>query len=324
MYNIFKFGCIFAPMFSIFQNKHPFTALIYFVLAIALAVYHCLVQNDSLFIWHLGLWQNSIELQSEVGIALFSFVLAINAVLVSRLFNVIRLLDSTTFVPGMLYMVVSLSLLHYSSLSAVISDFWMIMALSELLKIQNQSEVKGLVFNASLFIGVAITFQFNVIVLSFFPLYVLLKNKPFIWREAIMNVLGLACVGFYYFIYSLYSGLTIQPSNPTDIYLGNNNWYIIVLFTFILAVTYLIRVMQIKNPGVRVEKIIGVLFIGALLLFIINTIISIGNKNIPLNNAIFPAIYMSFVLHKTKNNFILKTLVYVLLVFGVLKYLAFF
>lgn len=324
MYNIFKFGCIFAPMFSLFQNKHPFTAILYFVLAAVLSVYHFMIHNDSLFEWRLGLWQKDIELQTEVGIALFSFILAVNAVLISRLFNVIRLLDYTTFVPGMLYMVVSFSLLHYSNISAVISDFWLILALSELLKIQNQSEVKALVFNASLFVGIAITFQFNAVVLSLFPLYVLLKNKSFVWREAIMNVLGLVCVGIYYFSYSIYYSLTVQPMERADVFIDNNYLIVIAIFAFAFAITYFMRMVQIKNPGVRAEKIIGIFFIGALLLFIMSLALSLSNKNIQWLNALFPALYMSFVLHKTKNNFILKTLVYVLLLFGILKYFAYF
>jgi hypothetical protein len=324
MYNIFKFGCIFAPMFSLFQNKHPFTTLLYFVLASLFAGYHYFIQSENFYEWNLGLWQKKIELHSELGIGLFSSILAVNAIIISRLFNQIRLLDYTTFVPGMLYMVFSFSLLHYTNLSVLISDFWMLLALSELLKIQNQSEVKALVFNASLFLGIAITFHSNLIVLGFFPLFVLLRNKSFMWREAIMNLLGLVCVGIYFFSYLFYFGLRFQINTDSYCFINNNYFYVIALFTFTLTVTYLIRVLQIKNPGVRAAKIIGIFFIGAFLMFIISITLSVINRQTQWHNALFPALYMCFVLEKTKNNFILKTLVYGVLLLGVLKYLDVF
>ena len=174
----------------------------------------------------LNMWQNHHvpDLQSSFGffgdllnqstvlsqILAGSIVLA-NAILLNVLFNRNDFMESNSFVPGLLY-VSLLSFFHsfYYLDGFGVAQFFLVLGLVQMLKLNQNEDARRIVFNASFLIGIACTF--SPIMLSIIPFlfWMVWVTRPFIFRESILTVIGFSIPLVYAGVYSSVYGIQLK------------------------------------------------------------------------------------------------------------------
>jgi len=307
-------------MFSLFQNRHPFTILLMAPLAFALGAVHYAFGDPVEQIWNLGFWKSNFQASSFITQLCFIAIVATNAILISILFNRINILDNNIFLSGMLYALFSFSSIDLNDIGILISDFFLILSLIQIAQIKNNLDARSSIFKAALLLGFAATFNLNYLLLLLLPFITLSRIRPFVWREFTLILLAFtvaaAYFGFYSFYYELnFASIIILPT-AAEI----ESWLVIIGLTLLMLSAIISRNKNVSNPGIRIEKIISIWLIGFVLLLLSNFLIYWITQHFNWQNAVFPALYLSYVYSISKTKSLYRFLVYGVLAFGILRF----
>ena len=151
---------------------------------------------------NFGFWGNLLDqstLLSQISAGAFIFI---NAILLNTLFNRNGFMESNNFLPALLY-VSFMSIFHsfYFLDGFVIASTLLVLALFELLKLNQNEDARRIVFNASFLIGVACTFYPLMLTLIIFLFWMIWVIRPFVLRESVLTVIGLIIPLIYAGIY---------------------------------------------------------------------------------------------------------------------------
>jgi hypothetical protein len=127
---------------------------------------------------------------------LYTQAIMLNKIVVNQ-----RLLQKTTYLAGMAYLLITSLFTEWNHLSApIIINSLLIWVLSELCKLHNNPNPKSLLFNIGIMIGLATFFYFPSIAFSLLVVVGLIITRPFRVPEWVMVVLGILTP--YYFLIS--------------------------------------------------------------------------------------------------------------------------
>jgi hypothetical protein len=142
-------------------------------------------------------------------------LISLNAHQLNNVFNRNSFFSKDTFLPGFIYLtgLVAFKSLDFSA--PLVAHLFLIGALSQLLQLKRQEAAKDIIFKGSFLVGLATIFSPLSITLCVLPWIALLLIKPFIWREWVMAVLGMALpIAYHHVIYYLNSGEILMINIP--------------------------------------------------------------------------------------------------------------
>jgi hypothetical protein len=160
-------------------------------------IHHAPDVTSSFGFWGELLSQSNIVSQILAG----GFVL-LNAILLNTLFNRNGFMESNNFLPSMLYVIFA-SIFHsfYFLDGFVIAQTLLVLAVFQLLKLNQNEDARRIVFNAAFLIGLACTFYPLMLTLIIFLFWMIWVIRPFIIRESVLTLIGLSIPLIYAGIY---------------------------------------------------------------------------------------------------------------------------
>ena len=138
-------------------------------------------------------------------LTIISSVLIISeAVFINYLVRKNEIIDTTTYLPALVYIVLmSLQPEMLSLHPIVLANFFLLFALYKLMQTYKQETAYSEAFDTGLFISMASIFYMPSVIFVFILWIGLIIIRPFIWREWIISIMGFATpwifVAFYYF-----------------------------------------------------------------------------------------------------------------------------
>jgi hypothetical protein len=134
---------------------------------------------------------------------LFAFLLLfVQAIVLSRFINNQRMMNKTNYLPGMAYLLITSLLPEWNYFSApLIINSILLFVLSGLFKVYNQDNVKGIIFNIGLALGIA---GFIFVSSLTFIIWILLAFaiiRPFRLNEWLLCILGITTPFYFYALY---------------------------------------------------------------------------------------------------------------------------
>ncbi len=141
----------------------------------------------------------------------YSFIafglLFLQAIMLTRFINRNRMLNRSTYLPGMAYMLITSLLPEWNYFSApLVVNTILLFVLSGLFKIYNQQNAKGIIFNIGLALGIASFIFFPSLTFVVWILLALMVMRPFRINEWVLCLLGITTPFYFYSIYLLVTG----------------------------------------------------------------------------------------------------------------------
>jgi hypothetical protein len=226
--------------------------------------------NVYFFKWQTAFF-GQIQAISWLNFLLAGGMISLNAHRLNNVFNRNSFYSKDTFLPGFIYVsgLVLFKSLDFSPL--MVAHFFIIGALSQLLQLKRQEPSKDLVFKASFLVGLAIVFSPLTISLCILPWIALGLVKPFVWREWVVVILGLAIpVFFHYAIHFLATGQVKVEQMEVIINDPEITWTILESVVYILSAAVLIVgvfkfLVIIRGQVVNYKKMSQVILFSAIL-----------------------------------------------------------
>jgi len=139
---------------------------------------------------------------------LVAFILLFSqAFILTRVINNQRMMNRATYLPGMTYMLITSLFPEWNYFSApLIVNTILLFVLSGLLKIYNQQNTKGTLFNIGVALGVASFIFFPSVTFIIWLLLALLVMRPFLLNEWLLCIIGITTPFYFYAIYLFITG----------------------------------------------------------------------------------------------------------------------
>lgn len=139
------------------------------------------------------------------------------AVLINRIAGLQKMFPRIQFIPAMSYILVTSLWPEWNQFSStLIVNTLLIWAFYQMLKTYDATDVVSIIYNTGLILGVAILVYKPVLVFSFLFLFSLFILRPFVLREWVVGVLGVATpfyfLGIYLFLTDQWSGAALNPA----------------------------------------------------------------------------------------------------------------
>lgn len=271
-------------MLRLFNNNQPYQAVL--LLLFTLLFNAVLFIQPSAFALHdptapISKWLFGLLKMDYRLIAGLSILLVyIQALLLTRLTNEIKLFPKSTFVPGMIFVLVSCMFRDYLFLSpALIANTFIVVVLAQLFAMYKQQYAYLEVYDTGLLIGVSSLIYFPSIILLVAMFVGLSILRPFIWREWIIGLLGLLTVYFLVFTWFFWvDGLGNFIDHQFGSALFGFNSHIpfrmdvqvigVILLAMLVGTFFIFQNSYLKSP-IQIRKYL-ILTIWALLLLVVS------------------------------------------------------
>ncbi|WP_164109176.1 MULTISPECIES: DUF6427 family protein [Sphingobacterium] len=242
----------------------------------------------------------------------------LQAFLLNRVVNHFNFLGKPNFLTALLFMTLVSLFLPFLVLSpTLICNFITIWMMSKLFNIYKQADVKGLMFDLGMIVGLGSLIYFPFIVMFLLLWIALIIFRPFIWREWVTPLLGFSIIyfllGVIYYLFDRFDEFKaiFSPfTNPLPSTLHVDYHDYLVVAPIIIGLIFFLFVLrdQYFKSIVHIRKSFQLLFYMLLLIvgsFYLNEKININHFLLcapPL--AIYLAYYFSF----AKNKWIYESL----------------
>jgi hypothetical protein len=192
------------------------------------------------------------------------FLVFINAILANYLFNKNEFHDKNTYIISLFYIVL-MSFFHsaYQLDGILIAHFFLIIALFQMFRLENNVDGRKWCFNTGLFIGIAGTFHPPLLSILPFLWMMISRIRPFVFREFLLSTLGFLLPLIYVFVYISFNKNLIW-SDYINVKIGslqsNMVFWIMVAFFAVIAFVSLITISYKSNKSsLRFKKLIAIL-----------------------------------------------------------------
>lgn len=196
-------------MIKQFRSLHPINIL--FLLVVALLVrWPLLVIHPEVFNGNFSELSRHLLLDSEINFSsgvgtqfVISFaLLLLQAFLFNAVVNTHNLIGKSSFMPALLFVVLGSFFPAFGTIGPVMAcNFLIIWLLNEFLSMYRRTEVRSLIYNAGLVIGIG-TIIYAPFGMFFLLIWVgLMIFRPFNWREWMIGLLGFLTVAFFLAFY---------------------------------------------------------------------------------------------------------------------------
>ncbi|WP_270089433.1 DUF6427 family protein [Sphingobacterium sp. SYP-B4668] len=236
---------------------------------------------------------NLLGLQSGLSLAPQSNVITtlgltiLQAFLLNKVMNDFNFLGKPSFLTALMYMTLASLFIPFLVLSpTLICNFISILMLRKLLTIYHQQDIKSLMFDLGMIVGIGSLIYFPFIVMFFLLWISLIIFRPFSWREWIATLLGLCTIYFmlaviYYWLdrmeefFNIFKPFTYNF--PTALSMDFHDYLVLIPIFIALVLFLLILKDQFFKSIVHVRKSFQLLFFMLLLAigsFYLNPIIT--------------------------------------------------
>jgi hypothetical protein len=131
----------------------------------------------------------------------------LQALVLTRFMNAQRMMNRSTYFPGMAYMLITSLIPEWNYFSApLIVNTILVFVLSGLFKIYNQQNAKGAIFNIGLALGISSFIFFPSVTFIAWILMALMVMRPFQINEWLLCILGATTPFYFYAVYLFISG----------------------------------------------------------------------------------------------------------------------
>ena len=197
-------------MIGIFKQKNPANLLLLLVFGVLIKLPMFLnphtpvvrPADGTLFIFLLE-WLEPTGKESPVIYSLLAFgLLFLQAVMLTRFINHQRMMNKTSYLPGMAYLLITSLLPEWNYFSApLIINSILLFVLSALFRIYNQPSAKATIFNIGVALGIAGFLFISSLTFVIWVLLALAVMRPFRLNEWLLCILGITTPFYFYGIY---------------------------------------------------------------------------------------------------------------------------
>jgi hypothetical protein len=314
-------------MFSLFQNRHPLAILFLIPLAAVFTFLHFWFSKEEMHTINLPFFQKVFTLQKQELAVVFFGLLALNSMALSKLFNRLNLIDFFSYIPGLLYLIFSFSSLTLDQTHVLFAEFFVILGVVFVLRIKNNFDAKASVFLAAFFFAIAIAAFPGFLFIVFVPFIALARSKSFVFREYFLAFLAYCLVAFYVMFYYYFYELRFSFPWVMNAEFVAPNYDSLGLFIggmLLLLLSVLTRSRTVGSPGIRIERIVVLMFIAVVLQLISSLFFFTIKTETDWYASVFLALYVGYAYHFTNVKFVYHMLSYAILVFAILQHFGLF
>jgi hypothetical protein len=195
---------------GIFKQKNPANILLMLVFGVLIKLpmflhpHTPVVKNsDGIFFqWILKLTGPMGRIYPQLYPFLAFTILFLQAIMLTRFINSQRMMNKSTFFPGMAYLLITSLLPEWNHFSApLIVNTILLFVLSRLFTIYNHPNAKGTIYNIGLALGIATFLFFPAITFIFWILLALAVMRTFQLNEWVLCIVGITTPFYFYAIY---------------------------------------------------------------------------------------------------------------------------
>jgi len=277
---------------------------------------------------NLGLW-NFHSIDSVFFKNFSAIIVLINAVGINVLFNNNEFFEKDTYIVSLLY-VITMSFYHsfYSLNGSLIAHSFLILMLNQFFKLKQNVDGRALVFNGSLFAGIAATFFPPLLISLPFIITMILIIRPFYLREMLLCIFGFLTPLFFASVFVWTNnkvidwGILVDKSNvqlQTDFVVS------MVVFFVLLTLSIFGLTARLQKSSIRLKKQIQIIWILIIIAVFLGVVDFIFYKQIErFSILMIPlSILLSYSFYH-KNYGIVSTVVfYLTMLYSVLKFFIF-
>lgn len=201
-------------MVGIFKQKNPvnFLLLLLFSVLIKLPMFvhpHIIRGNkedSAIYAWFIKFLGSFSHSFPRVYPLLAFVLLFLQSILITRFVNSHRMINTHGYLPGMAYMLITSLFPEWNYLSAaLIVNTIFLFALYGLLKIYNQQQVNGTIYNIGLTLGIASFIFIPSLTFIIWIFFGLLIMRPLRLNEWVLCIVGIATPFYFYAVYLIIS-----------------------------------------------------------------------------------------------------------------------
>jgi len=277
-FSIPAFSINIAVMINAFRNYNPLNILWLAILLFLLRIGYAYNAPPKLAFTYLEPFARLLVPEAYqyafpplVDVFLAGVLVFIQALLVNRLVNQYGLLTKPSFLPALMYIVLSSLFTPFLVLSPpLVCNFLLIWMLYKLFGLYKGDDAKSITYDLGMIVAIG-----SLIYLPFIYLFLaiwaaLLLFRPFYWREWVIGIMGYATIFFFlavaYYLsdniaifYSIWVPLTTKF--PTHVKIDYYN-YLVLVPVIIIFILGIIKIRQIFfRSYVQVRKSFQLLFI---------------------------------------------------------------
>ncbi len=202
-------------MIGIFKQKNPVNLLLLLILGILIKLPmfmhpHMpeLRQGDGLLFAGILNFLNPAAQNFPLLYPILAFALLfVQAVVLNAFINNQRMMTKATFLPGMAYLVITSLLPEWNYFNPpLLANSILLLVLSWLFSIYNQSNAKGVIFNIGVALGIAGFLFISSLTFIIWVLMALVIMRPFRINEWLICLLGITIPFYFFAIYTVIRG----------------------------------------------------------------------------------------------------------------------
>lgn len=310
------------------DNKSIIVLLIPLFVLIHLILGHYLFPFQSVTLGQENLWGlnfNALPLFSSSLLA--GIFICLNAVLLNYVFNTFDFFDRLNYLPSFFYvLLVFLFPISFHFCEDLMAHTFFILSLYQLLRIQQNEDARNLSFLAGLFLGISVTFLPEYIVLLLALYFTIFTIRPFVFREFLLPLLGIAFPLLWVYIVNpaflsnFLSGssfLAYTPSEQLEIALAA------LVVACLTIYSYRQLLLRMSKNSIRHKKTINIISFAFFCAFGVMVFFFLFFKTYfycTILLAILPFILPFSYLHN-KAKWLPETLIYLLIIINLMKFL---
>ena len=214
---------------------------------------------------NIGMWGISLPFSDSFLEISGAILVVINALAINMIYNANEFLERNSYMPSLLY-VVMMSFYHatYSIDGLLVAHSFVIAMIYQLFLLRQNEDGRRRVFNGAFLAGCATTFHPPLVLLAPLLIIMVRRIRPFIFREALMVILGMAIPLVYAGVYLWMSGSTVELKliDKSIDYLSKQTDFLItaVLFTLLFLLRLVSIRSRMKTSSIRLKKLTSMLW----------------------------------------------------------------
>lgn len=160
--------------------------------------YHLPEETANFGFWGTFLKQDTLYSQIVAPLLVF-----LNGILLNIIFNRNDFFEKNTYIVSLIYVLFSSYFHNFYFLNGFsAAQFFIVLSLFQLVRLNQNEDGRRLVFNAALFLGIACTF-YPLLILAFpFLFWIIWVIRPFVFRESLLTIVGFIIPFIYAGIYN--------------------------------------------------------------------------------------------------------------------------
>jgi len=214
---------------------------------------------------NIGMWGVSIPLSSSFLELSSAVLVVLNALGINMIYNTNEFFERNSYMPSLLY-VVMMSFYHaaYSIDGLLVAHSFVIAMIYQLFLLRQNEDGRRHVFNGAFLAGCATTFHPPLILLSPLMIIMVRRIRPFVFREALMVIVGMGIPLIYAGVFLWMSGskIDLKLIDKAADYTSKQTDFLItaVLFTLLFLLSLVSIRARMKTSSIRLKKLASMLW----------------------------------------------------------------